>query len=155
MRILVLSDSHGSKFNTLLALEQQPEAKYVFHLGDGEHDLSDIKDRYANKIFVQVKGNCDFYSSLPENETLTVGGKKIFLTHGYKEQVKFGYTTLYYKAKELSADIALFGHTHTPFSDYYDGMYIFNPGSLHDGRYGIIDITDAGIVCIHNKVRYE
>lgn len=155
MRILVLSDSHGSEFNTRLALEQQPEAKYVFHLGDGERDLARVKDSYPNKIFVQVKGNCDFYSRLPENEILTVENKKIFLTHGYLEQVKFTYTTLYYKAKELPADIALFGHTHVPFLDYDDGMYIFNPGSLRDGLYGIIDITDAGIVCIHNKVRYE
>lgn len=154
MRILVMSDSHGDRRNAALAIEQQPDAKYVFHLGDGAGDIDDLIPFYSDRKFVRVKGNCDFSSDLPVREIVSVGGKRIYVTHGYSERVKFGLDVLYYSAREQEAVIALFGHTHEPHIDYYDGIHIFNPGSLRDGNYGIIDITPKGIICIHNKVRY-
>lgn len=155
MRVLVMSDSHGDRFGASLAIEQQPEAKYVFHLGDGEHDIDDLIDFYSDRTFVRVKGNCDFYSDLNTYETVSVGGKKIYLTHGYVERVKYDLSLLISSAREHGADIALFGHTHTPYIDYIDGLHVFNPGSLREGSYGVIDITRKGIICIHNKVRYR
>ena len=53
------------------------------------------------------------------------------------------------------AQAALYGHTHNPHHDYYDEMHIFNPGSIREGRYGVIDIEENGIMCMHNQVRYE
>jgi hypothetical protein len=50
------------------------------------------------------------------------------------------------------ADIVLFGHTHMPESIYKDGIYYFNPGSLKEGCYGVVDITDNGIICINKKL---
>ena len=40
-------------------------------------------------------------------------GIKIFFTHGHKWGVKYSTDRLFYKAKEIGAQIALFGHTHT------------------------------------------
>lgn len=41
----------------------------------------------------------------------------------------------------------LFGHTHQPLTEYDDGLYMLNPGSLHGGgTYGVLDITAAGVV---------
>lgn len=155
MRILVMSDSHGEKYDPLLAVKQQPEAKYVIHLGDGEHDLDRCKEKYPDKIYIQVKGNCDFGSQLNAVETISLGGKKIYITHGYLENVKYGLTNLFFRSKETQADIVLYGHTHTACHDYYENMHIFNPGSIREGKYGVIDIEDNGVMCIHNKVRYE
>lgn len=155
MRVLVMSDSHGDRFNAALAIEQQPEAKYVFHLGDGENDIKDLIDFYKDRTFVRVKGNCDFYSDLNTYEVVSVGGKKIYLTHGYVERVKYDLSLLCIAAREHGADIALYGHTHTPFIDYVDGLHVFNPGSIREGSYGVVDITSKGIICILNKVRYR
>lgn len=153
MRILVMSDTHGSRHNAALAIEQQPDAKYIFHLGDGASDIDDLIAFYSDRTFVRVQGNCDFSSYLPYREIVFVGGKKIYATHGYIERVKFGLDMLYYSAREQEAEIALFGHTHEQYIDYYDGMHIFNPGSLREGKYGVVDITPKGIICVGMQVR--
>lgn len=155
MRILVMSDSHGDKYSPLLAVKNHPDATYVIHLGDGERDLENCKETYPDKIYIQVKGNCDFASELNAVETISLGGKKLYITHGYLEQVKYGLTNLFFRAKEKRADIVLFGHTHKLFKDYYDNMHIFNPGSIREGRYGVIDIEENGIMCIGMQLRYE
>ena len=51
-------------------------------------------------------------------------------------------------ARGNGAQIALYGHTHEPMTDYQDGLYVMNPGALGGARgsYGIIDLTPAGIV---------
>ncbi len=112
MRVLVMSDSHGDVFNASLAVEQQPQAKYVFHLGDGEHDIDNLIAVYKRKEFIRVRGNCDFLSDLNADVLVEIEGKRIFATHGYAQYVKQGLTSLYFAAREKNADIALFGHTH-------------------------------------------
>lgn len=152
MRILVLSDSHGNKFHLSLAIEKQPRARHVIFLGDGERDLDDLLPFYEDRIFHRVRGNCDLASLLPLEGVVSLSGKRIFYTHGQKYQVKFGTWDLCQAARGAGADICLFGHTHQPLVDYCDGLHLLNPGSIgHSGNgnpsYGIIDITDAGIVC--------
>ncbi len=46
------------------------------------------------------------------------------------------------------AYVLLFGHTHNAVTEYEDGLYIMNPGSLSGstGTYGTLDIVPAGIV---------
>lgn len=155
MKILVMSDSHGDTFDAALAVEQEPEAKYVFHLGDGEHDIDDLAEKYTNRDFIRVRGNCDFLSNLNTTAYIEIEGVRIFAAHGHTLYVRDGYTSLYFAAKERNADIALFGHTHSPYLDNYNGVRLFNPGSIHDGRYGLIVIDSKGISCFHKKVRYD
>lgn len=151
MRILVVSDSHGDTRRLLKAIESQPDINMMIHLGDGERDMDDLS--YLLKVpFVAVCGNCDLYSLLPECELLTVGGKRIYCTHGHREKVKYGDTLLRQTAKSRNADIALYGHTHVPVNDYDDGLYVFNPGSVREGNFGVIDILPSGIICIPQKV---
>ena len=42
----------------------------------------------------------------------------------------------------------LYGHTHNAFTDYEEGLYMMNPGSLNgwQATYGTLDITPQGIV---------
>ena len=59
------------------------------------------------------------------------------------------------EAKKKGADIVLFGHTHLQYTDYIDGLYVMNPGSVGMfGQYGVIDITDKGdVMLIEEKLK--
>ena len=148
MRILVTSDTHGDYFSLRKAVLAQPTAEVIIHLGDGKDDTDQIKRDFPDKMLIRVRGNCDFCSDLPKKEIITLEGKKILATHGHIYNVKMGYYTAYTAAREEKADILLFGHTHLAFTDYDDGLYVMNPGSLHgyDGSYGIIDIQQSGVI---------
>ena len=127
---------------------------FIF-LGDGERDLDRIKTLYPEKTIVSVAGNCDYGSLTPDNDIFMAGKVKIFFTHGHRWGVKSSVDRLFYKAREIGADIALFGHTHCRYYQYFDGVHILNPGSVgcpRDGKppsYAFIYITDSGIFCSH------
>ena len=138
MRILVLSDSHRDKISLMMAVKLHREADVVVFLGDGEEDFQCEK--------------MSFLLSLKEvhsvrEETFACGGKTVFILHGHTRGVKHGTEELLCAAKEKCADIVLYGHTHIPKSEYIDNMYVMCPGSIRDGSYGIVDITDNGILC--------
>ncbi len=153
MRVLVLSDTHGNYFNLRDVLKLHPTTDVVIFLGDGERDFEYAKQYLENRHVIMVRGNCDFYSELPENITQTIEGKKFLITHGYVENVKFGEESLLLKGQSLGADIILYGHTHVPVNKTIDNMLVFNPGSLRDGDYGFIDITPAGTIGINAKLK--
>lgn len=148
MRILVVSDTHGDYFTLQRVVTAQPKAEIVIHLGDGEQQSLQLVADFPEKMIVRVRGNCDWGSDLPTIQKLRIAGKNIFATHGHLYQVKMGYYSAYMAAREQKADVLLFGHTHNAMTDYDDGLYVMNPGSLHGSyaTYGILDITDAGIV---------
>ena len=50
MRILVISDSHGNTRNIERAVESQPEANIIIHLGDGADDIVDLFIEISNSI---------------------------------------------------------------------------------------------------------
>lgn len=155
MRILVVSDTHRDINALRSAILHQPEAGTVIHLGDGAEEAAQMRAEFPQKQFLQVRGNCDWNSALPAEGLENVGGKKIFYTHGHIYNVKYGTGSIVSAARAAKADILLFGHTHNPVNRYENGLYIMNPGSLHGsaGTYGIIDITEAGIVTNVLKVQ--
>lgn len=148
MRILVVSDTHRDRYALRRALLAQPTAEVVIHLGDGEEEANEMKLNFPEKMFLQVRGNCDWGSALPAEGIAQLEGKRIFYTHGYTYNVKFGLYEAVSAARAKKADVLLFGHTHNPMTEYRDGLYIMNPGSLNgsSGTYGTLDITPAGIV---------
>lgn len=148
MRILVTSDTHGDFLSLKQAVEQQRSAEIIIHCGDSQGEVDDIRAMYPEKAIYAVKGNCDFGSTLNTVETIMVQGKKIFITHGHLYNAKFTIYNLCCAARENSCDIVVFGHTHNALSEYDDGLYILNPGSLHgyNASYAYIDITDNGIM---------
>ncbi|MBQ2842089.1 MAG: YfcE family phosphodiesterase [Clostridia bacterium] len=152
MRILVFSDSHGSTYKMRTAIMNHPEADMIIHLGDGERDFTALGEEIADRKTVQVCGNCDFYSMLPDNEFINAAGKKILCTHGHSELVKHGTGALIAKARHMGAHIVLYGHTHQSVTDYDDGLYIMNPGSIQNGEYGAVDITPNGIMLLKMKL---
>ncbi|HIW74127.1 MAG TPA: metallophosphoesterase [Firmicutes bacterium] len=149
-RVLVVSDTHGDERALWQALEEQPAARLVFHLGDGAREAEAVAARCPDRRFQIVRGNNDWgsFGQFPETGLEIVAGKRIFYTHGHQYGVKMGLYRAVCAARERQADVLLFGHTHQPLVDYEDGLHILNPGSLSYGRptYGLLDITEAGIV---------
>ena len=150
MRILVVSDTHHDAFALRAAIRRQPKAEVVIHLGDGEEEAALARAEFPEKMFLQVRGNCDWGSVLPYQGEYILNKKTIFYTHGHIYQVKYGLETFIAAARDRHADIALFGHTHDPMTDYRDGLYLMNPGSPSCPRagkpsYGVIDILPEGV----------
>ena len=164
MKCLCFSDSHGSAYNIRLALSKHSDAEVIFFLGDGLRDLEDfILDR--NRAWFAVQGNCDYNALLGEafvkkTDSITLMGKRIFLTHGDLYGVKYGLDGVKKLALDHNADIVLFGHTHQPLEKYIPtdegGFYLFNPGSIGGGfdgaSYGVINITDKGVLLSHGRL---
>lgn len=134
MIIAVMSDTHMSKGNIKKACDSLKEVDTIIHLGDNVQDVDEIKKYYDGQI-INISGNCDF-CKIPSEKTFILGDKKFFITHGHKYGVKYDTFKLEYKAKEIGADIVLFGHTHVPYVSLEDGIWYVNPGSVSYSRSG-------------------
>lgn len=148
VKVIVISDTHGQINDIIKAINEMRGIDLIVHLGDNTKDAVNIKSQTHIDI-INVKGNCDFLdNSTKEDKLIKIKDKRIFLTHGHKYGVKYGLDNLYYKAKEINADIVLFGHTHIPLSVNHDNILFFNPGSTTMPRgiskrsYGIIELSD-------------
>ena len=111
-----------------------------------------IETYFKGEIYA-VRGNCDITLEYPLERVIEVMGKRIFITHGHMYNVKNEYNTIFYKAKEINADIVLFGHTHKSIISNYDNLSIMNPGSisLPYGR----DKKTMGFINILNDEKIE
>lgn len=129
--IFVFSDSHGFAQNMLQALKQE-QPDLVVHLGDGEDDLRPVIAAYPELQVINVRGNCDEYSTAKTKEIFQVAGKRFFATHGHAYNVREGdLYTLKYAAFDERPEIqaVLYGHTHIPRIERALGMDLINPGS--------------------------
>lgn len=147
MRVLVLSDSHGDIFSCKVAIEGHPEAEFIIHLGDGEEDLDELKRLLGSRRLLRVRGN-GAYSAVygcPAMLCCGIGGRRLYLCHGHKEGVKSGLFGLKKAAENCGADIALYGHTHIQHMEQYGNVFIMNPGSIRQGEYGLLDISEEKI----------
>ena len=147
MLIAVISDSHGNKDSINKIKKKISNADVLLFLGDGENDLAEITNDFTGEVFA-VRGNCDITGKYPEEQILEIQGKKIFICHGHRYNVKYGYNSIYYRGKEIGADIVLFGHSHIPIIEEYNGIILMNPGSISHGMgrlnktLGYIDLID-------------
>ena len=89
---------------------------------------------------------------MPFSDIRSVDLAKIYASHGAEENVKLSYVGIKRAARENNCNISLFGHTHEKYYSYEDGLHLFNPGSIKDGYYGVIDITENGIMCFHKNL---
>ena len=149
MLIAVISDSHGNKTSISKIKKKISNAEVLLFLGDGENDLKEITEDFTGEVYA-VRGNCDFEGKYPEERIIEIKGKKIFMCHGHRYGVKYGYNYIYYRGKEVGADIVLFGHSHLPIIEECDGLILMNPGSISHGV-GRIDKTLGYIDLINNK----
>lgn len=151
MKILVVSDSHGTERNIDKMLKREGMPDMLLHLGDvcgGE----DYIEAVCECPVVIVAGNNDYYNANLLRETVVaVGGKRIFMTHGHYYNLYGGYGSLVSRAREESADIVMFGHTHKPVCLSIEGVAVLNPGSItyprQQGRrcsYAVMNVSGDG-----------
>ncbi len=146
MKIMFLSDIHGSAKYTKLALEkfEEEKADKLVLLGDlmyhgprnplseeyNPKEVAEILNRYKEKI-IAIRGNCDSevdqmlleFPIMSDYTEILFNEVKIFATHGHiynKENMP----------KLNKGDIFIHGHFHIPMVEVFKDVYYFNPGSI-------------------------
>ena len=176
-KILVFSDSHNNNEYMNKALEMHRDADMFVHLGDGACDLSRSFPEHYEKPLIFIEGNGEYYGWVGSDRRyrpLQFGftefeGKKIFMTHGHRYEVKYGLARLIAAGYEKGADIILFGHTHGPISKFipagttldYIGetnrpLLVFNPGSIGVGpiySFGLLSFNGGEVLPSHGTFR--
>ncbi len=152
IKILILSDSHGTNKYIKQAIQKEKPFNYLVHCGDIEGTLKNIDD-YADYEIFAVKGNCDNGHELEKELMFKAGFFNIWVIHGENHRVKseMKLDTLKKDAKKRGADIVLFGHSHIAeiYKDSETGITFINPGSIGEPRtsaekvsYAILTLTD-------------
>ena len=154
MRILLVSDTHRMNGNFYEVIEKEAPFDLVIHCGDAEGSEYELA-AVAGCDFECVCGNNDFFTVLPKERVLDIAGNKIFVTHGHYYNVSAGYDRLADEALSRGCNMAFFGHTHIPFMEEINDVFLVNPGSLtYPRQYGriptyvIAEINENGEVSL-------
>lgn len=129
LRILIVSDSHGRNDYVKSAIKQAGAIDAFIHLGDVEDDVEELRSFACCPSYI-VMGNNDYGLGLPEHLNITIGDKKIFLTHGHRYGVNYDLKRLGLLGTLNKMDIVMYGHTHYPYLDIGEDITMLNPGSL-------------------------
>ncbi|WP_162146801.1 metallophosphoesterase family protein [Acholeplasma granularum] len=145
MKLLITGDIHGR--DDVLQKVLKKEKTFDMHLNTGDIGLD--FQTIENSKMIAVKGNTDYYLDLPTERLIEHNGLRILLTHGHLQNVKYGLTELIMMAKEMDANICIFGHTHDPFYRRIDNIIFINPGALtgiKDKTYAIYEDQKVSII---------
>ena len=166
MQFLIRSDTHGNRRGIEAAVARQSNRlDGLLFLGDGALDLTRADLPQGLSIYA-VRGNCDYPGEeAPPTECLTaLCGYTLLLTHGHLYGVKSGLERLLRAGVEKSADLLLYGHTHRAFEQYFPAgsapfgfslerpVWVFNPGSLKNGDFGILTLTSEVVLFSHGRL---
>ena len=109
-------------------LEKESPLDFLIHCGDtegGEYLISEAAGCHSEIVM----GNNDFFSNLPREAVFSLGGKKVWVTHGHNYYVSLNTAIIKEEAMMKGANVVMFGHTHKPLIE--DGSVLcINPGSL-------------------------
>ncbi|MBQ8208308.1 MAG: YfcE family phosphodiesterase [Clostridia bacterium] len=172
MKLLVVSDSHGKVERLRRAVELNKDADAIIHLGDGYNDLRYValpdipvyKVRGNGEDWLKMSGN-----DVPRDLLLEFDGIKILMMHGHTHSVKSGFDRAIRYALDKGADLLLFGHTHGAIERYIPkgsevgfgeaerDIYIFNPGSIGEPRFGepkfgLVTIREGKLLLSHGEI---
>ena len=176
IKILVLSDSHGSKdllLEIIKTFGQKVDA--LLFSGDGIYDLIYSLEKskktigsakYLPSVIGFVKGNNDPSTAsstfqkkiiVPSKIILKAGERTILVTHGHNEGVYYDFSNLTAISQAYGANAVIFGHTHVP-TEIMGTTYVMNPGSITCPRYksfksfAILEITGKNINSVFYKI---
>lgn len=150
MKILIVSDTHGQENNLEKVLKKAGPIDMLIHLGDMEGGEDYIRSLTDVPVYM-VAGNNDYYSDLPQEAVIEIGGYRTLITHGHYYYVSRGPERLMEIAMERGVDIVMYGHTHWPCLKQGPNLTVLNPGSLslprQEGRqpsYIVMEIDSRG-----------
>lgn len=158
-RILVISDTHLSKFDDLpdALIDIAKNSDLIIHAGD-ICNLDVLEGLRKIKDVIAVQGNMDDSSIrgiLPLSENFEIDGAKFGLTHGYGSP---GSVPDNIVNSFGDVDVLIFGHSHLPFNEKRNSCRLFNPGSATDPRsaiiptYGIIEVDNGAVKLFINEL---
>jgi uncharacterized protein len=155
MKLLVISDTHGSANRAFTAHSLAEPVDAIIHLGDGASDADSLRVALDVPV-INVAGNCDPGSNAPRERVWVCEGKRILLTHGDAYQVKSGLARLRQRAEEIGVDAVLFGHTHQMVQEDQAGLLLVNPGTLANAAqhrsFAVLNITPESITIKHYDI---
>ena len=156
MRILVVSDTHGKDENLECVLDKVRPIDILVHCGDIE-GREDFIEAVAECPVYMVRGNNDFFSTLPGEVTFFLGNRRCFLTHGHSYRVSLDTGIIAEEGRARGADIVFFGHSHRPVFEM-DRVLLVNPGSLsyprQEGRHPSYILMDIEEDSVRGKICY-
>lgn len=160
MRILVISDSHGSYRDWIKVIEKERKTGFqaFIFLGDGEDDYMIAMRNVVGTDTYRIRGNNDYNRSIPYTSVVDIGQHRFFLCHGHTFDVDHGLERLENAAAQNGCHAALFGHTHCRHYSFSNGIHLFNPGSISLPRggephsYGIITDENGKLDFFHYDV---
>ena len=130
----ILSDTHGDTDAVKRVYAALPNADAWAFLGDGQREANWLREHSAKPVYT-VKGNCDA-GDIAEEQVITLGGVRIFMTHGHAYAIALNSYRLMLRAQELDCAVALYGHTPVSGIEYAGGVQIVCPGSPSVPRRG-------------------
>lgn len=154
MKIVVMSDTHlNHPTDELKNICSRfcDGADLVIHLGDWARGC--ILEYFEMYPLEAVCGNMDDHvirERLPSRKVFRAGGFRIGLAHGWG----FGHDLETRLRTEFEGvDAVLFGHTHRPLARHDNGVFLFNPGSVFNGRGP--DMRTLGILHVGETIEGE
>ncbi len=157
MRLCVIADTHiPDRYENIpfCVAEELKEADWIIHAGDFT-SLEYFKQLKAINNLKAVLGNFDapeLRQHLKEKEVFTLSKYKIGLMHGFGRSENV--LEVVRKSFDVTFDLVIFGHTHSPYNEKIGHTVFFNPGSPTDkifapyNSYGIIEINET----IHTEI---
>ena len=157
VKIGVVSDTHipvVAQFipDVVLKTFSEEGVSLILHAGDMVTEEA-LYDLMAIAPVKAVAGNMDSLSvrrNYSDVEVFEVEGLRFLLTHGWGEPFKLPYR-IYDAYRDRKVDVMVFGHSHRPFNEFYQGVLLFNPGSPTDTVYaprrsfGIIEVEEGSV----------
>ena len=158
MKILIVSDTHGRDGRLEQVVEREAPFDMLIHCGDVEGREFFIEALAECPCYI-VSGNNDYYSDLPRETEVLVGGKRAWITHGHYYGISMNNRNVVDEALRRGCDMIFCGHTHRPVIEEYGNLLLVNPGSLtyprQEGRkpsYAVMAVSWDGK--IQTELRY-
>ena len=163
LKLFIIGDTHGHLDKVRKIYPHHKGVDMIIHTGDMQRDVYELEAEF-NIPVISVPGNCDGSHSANDFAIAETEYGNILVTHGHMQNVDYYYDRLLYLCEEKNCVAAVFGHTHVPVYEEYDGIYLLNPGSLtrprdgSSGSYGIITTTEstfAGSIIYYKSSLFE
>lgn len=158
MKIGVLSDTHLQTGQSLppTVWDVLAQVDLILHAGDSVVS-GVLADLNCLAPVIAVQGNCDSWElrHLPEKEIVAYGGLRFGLTHGCAGSARNTPERAYQAFVREKVQAVVFGHSHTPYLEWKNGILLFNPGSptaKRRERYyslGVIEVNQGQIQAKH------
>ncbi len=154
-RVVVISDTHAPRFWKVCppaVASQLQRADVILHAGD-VCTVNVLEELEAYAPVHAVLGNNDGPDiarwGAPETFELEIAGISIAMIHD-SGQAKGRLARM--RRLFPDADLVIFGHSHIPWDEEFEGFRIFNPGSPTDkrrqpqGTIGVLELANGQIV---------